>query len=126
MLSATGPPLCRVCKNQADLCDTCGGRVLAPLMGPASVRGARWAEQVVRTLVQKWPGQWPRSPRSLMLAIKHVYDLAPTSVDLQRRLAAVCVEAAAKRYAELTDYLRRRRFAAPPGPDDPPVTYPAA
>lgn len=118
MQSATGPPLCRACNNQADLCDVCGGRVLAPLMGPASVRGRRWAEEVIRSLVKRWPDRWPRSSKSLMLAMKHVYDLAPASMELQRRLAAACVEAAAKRYAELTDYLMRRRLAMVPGPDD--------
>jgi hypothetical protein len=39
-------------------------------------------------------------------------------MELQRRLAVACVEAAAKRYAELTDYLMRRRLAMVPGPDD--------
>jgi hypothetical protein len=119
-VSSTGPPFCRVCENQRDLCEACGGRVLAPLVGPASVRGARWAENVIRALVARWPPRWPRSPRAVVIAGRYVADLAPRSVDLQARLARVCLDAAARRYGELTDFLRRKRYALVPGPDDPP------
>jgi hypothetical protein len=123
-VSSTGPPFCLTCRNQLDLCDACGGRVLAPLVGPASVRGARWAETVIRALVRRWPSRWPRSPRAVVIAVRHIEDLAPKSVDLQGRLARVCLDAASRRYAELTEYLRRVRLGIVPGPDDPPDPRP--
>lgn len=106
---------CPACDNQADDCARCGGRALAALVGPASVRGTHWAEAVVRTLVRRWPPGWPRSPRALSLATTKVADLAPDAVERQARLARICVDAAARRYVELIDYLAGRRLRLPRG-----------
>jgi hypothetical protein len=108
-----------VCDDQLDLCERCGGRVLVPLIGPASVRGGRWAERVVAGLVARWPPRWPRSPRALIIATRQVDDLSPASVELRRRLARVCLDAAARRYAELIDFFLRRRLLLPGADDDP-------
>jgi hypothetical protein len=107
---------CPSCDDQADDCAVCGGRSLAALTGPASVRGLHWAEGVVRTLVRRWPPRWPRSPRALSLATTKVADLAPGAVERQARLARICLEAAARRYVELTEYLAGRRLGLPRAP----------
>lgn len=91
--------------------------MLVPLVGPASVRGARWAERVIAVLVTRWPPRWPRSPRALGIATRQVEDLARTD-ELRLRLARVCLDAAARRYAELTEFLLRRRLLLPGGRDD--------
>jgi hypothetical protein len=111
-MSSTGAR-CPECDDQADLCARCGGRALAATAGSATVRGARWAEQVVAQLVRRWPARWPRSPRALVIASAKVHDLAPDSLDKRVRLARICLEAAARRYAELTEYLAGRRLHVP-------------
>jgi len=72
-----------------------------------------WAENVVRLLVRRWPPRWPRSPRALALATTKVADLAPGAIERQARLARICVEAAARRYVELTEFLAGRRLRMP-------------
>jgi hypothetical protein len=109
---------CPACDNQTDDCERCGGRALAALAGPASVRGLHWAEGVVRTLVGRWPLSWPRSQRALSLAATKVADLAPGAVERQARLARICLDAAARRYVELTEYLAGRRLVLPREPSD--------
>jgi hypothetical protein len=109
-----------VCGDQAERCDRCGGRVLAPLVGTAYVRGGHWAEDVVRLLVSRWPIRWPRSPKALIIAGRKVDDLAPGDVSLRTHLARLCLEAAARRYAELTEFLMQRRLRLP-GSEPPPV-----
>ena len=104
---------CLACDNQADDCPSCGGRALAALAGPASVRGTHWAEGVVEALVRRWPRRWPLSPRALALAAVKVADLAPGARERQARLARICVEAAARRYLELTEFLAGRRLRLP-------------
>jgi hypothetical protein len=111
-VSSTGAR-CPDCDDQADDCPRCGGRKLSALSGPASVRGLHWAEAVVRTLVRRWPARWPRSPRALAIAVAKIADLAPNAVDQQARLARICLEAAARRYLELTEYLSGRRLQLP-------------
>jgi hypothetical protein len=117
-VSSTGAR-CPLCDDQADDCARCGGRALAALAGPAAVRGAHWAEGVVAKLVRRWPPRWPRSPRALALATTKVTDLAPDgpnapeTIDKRVRLARICLEAAARRYAELTEYLAGRRLRLP-------------
>jgi hypothetical protein len=111
-MSPTGAR-CPACDGQTDDCARCGGRALAALAGPAAVRGAHWAESVVATLVRRWPARWPRSPRALQLATTKVTDLAPDARDKRLRLARICLEAAARRYLELTDYLAGRRLRLP-------------
>ncbi|MGZ3441050.1 MAG: hypothetical protein ACXVDD_16115 [Polyangia bacterium] len=121
-MSSTGAR-CPECDDQADHCVRCGGRALAAMAGPAAVRGAHWAEGVVAQLVRRWPPRWPRSPRALVIASAKVSDLAPDSLDKRVRLARMCLEAAAQRYAELTDFLAGRRLRlprAPAGDDDAP------
>jgi hypothetical protein len=114
---STGTTACPRCDDQAQECERCGGRALAPLLGAASVRGARWAEQVVRTLVGRWPSRWPRSPRAVGIARRRVLDLGKSEAH-RARLARVCLEAAARRYAELTEYLMQRRLQLPD--EEPP------
>ena len=111
-MSSTGAR-CPACDDQADHCPRCGGRALAAMAGPAAVRGAHWAEGVVAQLVRRWPPRWPRSPRALVIASAKVSDLAPDSLDKRVRLARMCLEAAARRYAELTDFLAGRRLQVP-------------
>jgi len=118
-MPSTGAAACPVCGDQADRCDACGGRVLAPLAGTASVRGGRWAETVVRLLVARWPIRWPRSPKAVVIASRWVEDLAPTDVGLRGHLARLCLEAAERRYAELTDFLTRRRLRLPRSESEP-------
>jgi hypothetical protein len=115
-MSSTGAR-CPACDDQAEVCDRCGGRALAPLIGPASVRGTRWAEAVVRELVARWPTFWPRSPRAVIIATRKIADLSRDDA-LRLRLARVCLEAASRRYSELIDYLLRRRVELPPSPPD--------
>lgn len=112
-MSSTGAASCPVCHDQGDRCDHCGGRALAPLAGTASVRGGHWAEHVVRELVSRWPLRWPRSPRALVIATRKVHDLAPGDDGLRVQLARLCLEAASRRYAELTEFLMRRRLRLP-------------
>lgn len=111
-MSSTGAR-CPECDDQADHCARCGGRALAAMAGPASVRGVHWAEGVVAQLVRRWPPRWPRSPRALVIASAKVHDLAPDSLDKRVRLARICLEAAARRYTELTEYLAGRRLKLP-------------
>src|SRR5690349_6068854 len=111
-MSSTGAR-CPECDDQADLCARCGGRALAATAGAAAVRGAHWAEQVVAKLVRRWPPRWPRSPRALVIADDKIRDLAPDSEEKRGRLARICLVAAARRYAELTDYLAGRRLQLP-------------
>src|SRR3954469_24933718 len=111
---------CPECDDQSDHCARCGGRALAAMAGPAAVRGAHWAERVVAKLVRRWPSRWPRSPRALVIASAKVHDLAPDSLDKRVRLARMCLEAAAQRYAELTEFLAGRRLRLPRGRDEPP------
>jgi hypothetical protein len=122
-MSSTGAASCPVCNDQAERCDRCGGRALAPLLGTASVRGGHWAEHVVRQLVSRWPIRWPRSPRALVIASRKIEDLARADDGLRAQLARACLEAAARRYAELTEFLMRRRLqlpgAAEPARSDP-------
>jgi len=118
-LSCTAEPVCPVCKNKLDLCDRCGGRLLLPFIGPATVRGRRWAERIIKHLVMRWPEDWHRSPRAFIIATRLVEDLRP-QLALQTRLASVCLTAAIQRYNELTEYLLRKRLGIVPGPDDPP------
>jgi hypothetical protein len=113
-MSSTGAR-CPECDDQADLCVRCGGRALAATSGAAAVRGAHWAEGVVAQLVRRWPPRWPRTPRALVIASAKVSDLAPDSVEKRVRLARICLEAAARRYAELTEYLAGRRLRVPQG-----------
>jgi len=56
---------------------------------------------------------WPRSPKALIIAGRRVDDLAPRDVSLRTHLARLCLEAAARRYAELTEYLMQRRLRLP-------------
>lgn len=89
------------------------------MAGPASVRGIHWAEGVVAQLVRRWPARWPRSPRALVIASAKVHDLAPDSLDKRVRLARICLEAAARRYAELTEYLAGKRLKLPRAAGEP-------
>jgi hypothetical protein len=114
---------CKSCDDQLDDRDECGGKNLAPILGAAARRGELWAENVVRHLVQKWPLFWPRSPKAQIIAIRRVSDL--TSNDAAKaRLAKVCMEAARRRYDEITGFLTRKRLALPapkcPEPDETP------
>jgi hypothetical protein len=115
-VSSTGAS-CSVCHDQADACERCGGRAIAALAGPAAVRGHLWAERVVRALVARWPSSWPRSPRAVLIARSKVTDLSADEA-LRARLARICLDAAARRYAEMIDYLFRRRLEPPPSTDD--------
>jgi hypothetical protein len=90
----------------------CGGRIVAALAGAASLRGRRWAEEVVRTLVLRWPRSWPSSPRAAEIARRRISDLAKNGAR-QVRLIRFCMEAAQARYLELTDYLVGRRLGVP-------------
>jgi hypothetical protein len=114
---------CPACDDQLDDCDECGGKNLAPLLGPAARRGELWAETVLKRLVSRWPTFWPRSPRALIIATRKISDL--TKVDAAKvRLARICLEAASRRYDELTGFLSRKRLALPPpshpDPDETP------
>jgi hypothetical protein len=88
-------------------------------MGTASVRGAHWAELVVRQLVSRWPVRWPRSPKAVIKAARWVDDLAVGNEAVHRHLVRVCLDAASKRYDELREFLRRERRDLPPSPSDP-------
>jgi len=113
-MSSTGAR-CPACDDQPDTdCERCGGRALAPLAGPASVRGHYWAEHVVKALVSKWPAFWPQSSRAMIIGTRHVADLTSDEV-LRARLARICLEAAGRRYSEMIDYLFRRRRDLPLG-----------
>lgn len=118
-MSSTGQARCKACDGAADLCNLCGGRALSATAGAASVRGARWAETVVRKLVARWPVMWPRSPKAVIIAHRWVADLS-TRDDVRAKLARVCLEAAAVRYAQLVDVLARRRLELPPVEDETP------
>jgi hypothetical protein len=67
--------------------------------------------------VVRRPSSWPRSPKSLVIAVRQVEDLARRD-DQRQRLARFAIAAAARRYAELTEYLRGKRLALPPSPPD--------
>lgn len=110
-MPATGSR-CATCDGQSDDCEKCGGRALAALAGPASLRGRLWAEEVVRKLVLRWPRQWPRTPRATEMARARVADLAETG-ERQVRLIRFLMEAAQRRYTEMTDYLVGRRLRIP-------------
>jgi hypothetical protein len=102
-----------------DFCSSCGGRLGNAVGGAASLRGARWAEKVVRELVERWPLRWPRSPKAVYKAGRWIEDLAGGNQQLREYLVDVCMRAAAKRYDELTGYLRGASLRLPPGP--PPL-----
>lgn len=119
-MSSTGAPRCPACDDQAYDCDACGGRALAPLTGAAALRGGRWAEEVVARLAGRWPRRWPRSPRALVIASRRVHDLAPDREERRRRLARVCLDAAARRYVELVGFLLRQRLRLPRGDGEEP------
>ena len=103
---------CPVCDGQTDDCEKCGGRALAALAGPASLRGRLWAEEVVRKLVLRWPQTWPRTPRAMKLARARVADLGDSG-ERQVRLIRFLMEAAQQRYTEMTEYLLGRRLGIP-------------
>lgn len=103
---------CPKCDDQPGAtCPACGGARLAPLIGPARLRGALWAERVVKALVSRWP-RWLASERALGIATRHVADLSRDPV-AQAYLARECCDAAGKRYQEMIDYLVRRRLELP-------------
>jgi hypothetical protein len=84
----------------------------------ASLRGELWAEQVVRTLVARWPS-WRRTPRALAVAARKVADLAGADAGAHGELASVCFEAGRRRFIELVEFLQRRRRNPPhPTPAD--------
>jgi hypothetical protein len=113
----TGSARCPACDDAADLCSKCGGRAVAPVAGAAAVRGARWAERVVKALIRRWPSRWPYSPRAVSLAWKQVADLASRD-DVRAALARIALDAAAVRYSQLVDVLARRRLELPERDDD--------
>jgi hypothetical protein len=119
MMSSTGFEHCPVCHDQGDQCAQCGGRALAPLSGTATVRGGRWAEQVVQQLAARWPMRWPQSGRAIAIAARWVQDLAPRDDGLRVQLVRICMGAAARRYGELTDFLMRKRLRLPE--ERPPI-----
>jgi hypothetical protein len=82
----------------------------------ASLRGEVWAEQVVRTLVARWPS-WKRTPRALAVAARKVADLAGVDAAAHGELASICFDAGRRRFLELVEFLQRRRR-------DPPESTP--
>jgi hypothetical protein len=82
------------------------------------VRGARWAERVVKQLVSRWPNRWPRTPKSFAKAARWIDDLAAGNEALRQHLLRACLDAAAARYDELRGFLERKRLELPPSPAD--------
>jgi hypothetical protein len=112
----TGVPTCERCGGVKDVCKACGGRQGGVLYGTAALRGALWAEHVVKQLVERWPLRWPRSPKAVYKAGERIKDIAGSDPELYGYLLDVCMKAAAKRYGEMLDYLRGARQRLPPRP----------
>lgn len=112
-MPSTGSVACPLCGDQADVCNACGGRTVAPLSGTATVRGGRWAELVVQQLASRWPVRWPQSAKAIAIATRWVQDLSSRDDGVRAKLVSLCMDAAARRYSELTEFLMRKRLRLP-------------
>jgi hypothetical protein len=91
---------CSSCGSRAPLCDVCIEQRISWLAGAANLRGDRWAGDVATKVGTAKP--WPAfDGRCAAIARHKVEDLGAGEARLEERLARLCWEAAAARYAKL-------------------------